>query len=253
MFRRKTIVAIGACLMIACVILLVTVINGRYQYAQPQPYYNVSRSTANSLFLIGDSWAAYASGRGFDKYLSGKIGMEVRSKGFPGYTSRDIYNLLYVSGDGGLKDIVMSKPKYIVLVCGINDMHGQYGPKFYSYHTSLIVNALLHHGINVVYLEIPRWDISRQYEYYSFTRKAEYNALYFFTTGQSNLADAIDAYRSEFEKQLSTLNKSGHFFYLQSDFLDESKYWSDNMHLNEEGYRCLADSVARIVSVSASR
>lgn len=248
MSRSKIIKVIVFCAIIVCTTLLAYVMNERFGFADEKPLYNITKPTTNNIVLIGDSWAAYAHDRGFDEYLSAKTNMEVKSKGFPGYKSKDIYNLLFVEGNDGLKDIVKTNPKYVVLVCGINDIHGQYGPKYYAYHTSMIINTLMRYGIEVIYLEIPKWNIADQYRYYSFMIKAAYRLSFVVETRHWNIADAIDIYRSEFEKQLPSLERGGHFYYLKSDFLNNGKYWSDDMHLNKDGYKCLADSL-----VSATR
>ena len=34
-----------------------------------------------------------------------------------------------------LKHIAINKVDFVVISCGINDIHGQYGASFYSWHT----------------------------------------------------------------------------------------------------------------------
>lgn len=232
---------------------------GYYKFRQrvdkikPYPLTNAvstHNDTTTRIVIIGDSWADLADKFNvpgmIDSLMYEKcIKTKTLPKGEHGATSRKIYHNMHTDKKdaNSTKMLIDSNPQYAVLFCGINDSHGQYGKKFYAYHTTLIIQELLHHNIKPVVLELPYYDITSQYEnYYGLTKRCAYMILSLLTDHTPEVNN-IARYRNALKEQMQEQYINDKVIWISIDSLSSQKCYDNNMHLNHYGYECLAKNI----------
>lgn len=203
--------------------------------------------------IIGDSWAERSNSNHLDQKIDSilrKNGISsiTKSKGTGGAKSKEIYQRLFdAESEAGLKNMITCRPEYVVLFCGVNDSHGQYGEHFYAYHTVLILKYLIENGIHPVYLELPDYRITRKYAQYSELRVLFYH-LRAIVNSHSFEVDNIARYRASLLKEIDKENIRHDVIYIPYANLkkesDTTRLYSDDMHLSEYGYSRLAEVIA---------
>lgn len=212
---------------------------------------HLADSTIN-ISIIGDSWAHYAGERGLCKALDSlfseyNIKTHTRNCGVPGAKSKDIYNYLLSSTSSShpIQDLIESGTNYSILFCGINDQNGQYGMDFYSYHTLKILTALVEAGVTPIYIELPEWNIKKQYSKYGFWRYSCYKMLCGITSKQFDVTATTKLYREALYKQLIQSKLKDKVIFIKWQDIKSDNIWSDDMHLNRTGYHRLAECVVK--------
>lgn len=229
----------------------------RVERCKPYPLTVTRHAHSDSrtqIIIIGDSWGDMANKYDIPEYIDSLMytkGIKTitKAKGEHGATSRKIYNNMHADDNdiNSTKSLIENTPQYAVLFCGVNDSHGQYGKDFYAYHTSLIVKEMLHHNIKPIILELPCYDIERQYEHYSFTKRSGYRLLSFMSDHTSNINN-ITRYRTEIKKNFTEQGIKDKVTWISVDTFSKQKCYDNCMHLNICGYQCLANIIVEIIS-----
>ena len=205
-----------------------------------------------SIAVIGDSWAFRANLFHFCDTLGSLLEREgihaqSTSVGYNGYTSKSICELLY-DKDTDIHQLVETHPQYALVMCGINDQHGAYGPSFYALHTTMILRRLEQMGIRPILLELPVWDVERQYRFYSWYTTSAYKMMHLFNArmpAQSNLG----VYRRALSDYLRESAMRDKIILLSAPgTLTTPDNMADYTHLNAEGYRKLAQMVCDAIA-----
>lgn len=228
----------------------------RVERCEPYPLTAMQHAHNDSItkiIVIGDSWGDLANKYNIPEYIDSLMytkGIKTitKAKGEHGATSRKIYNNMHYDGNdiNSTKPLIENTPQYAILFCGVNDSHGQYGKDFYAYHTSLIVKEMLHHNIKPIILELPHYDIERQYGHYSFTKRSGYRLLSFMSD-RTFYINNITRYRTEIKKNFTEQGIIDKVTWISIDTFSKQKCYDNSMHLNNHGYQCLANIIVEII------
>lgn len=211
--------------------------------------YNVFNDSILKIGIIGDSWAVNANRYLFGKYIDSLYNLEnIKSNtfyiyGLNGSKSKDIYQNLI---DNQLINQHKMKFDYCIVFAGINDLHGQYGAEFYSYHIKQIINYLLNRHITPIIIEIPNFDILEQYKLYPLWKFTLYKLLSLYTSGNIH-ANNIQKYRSSFENIINNKNINNSIIYIKTDsiFMGKNDLFTDYMHINHFAYKELGNLIKK--------
>lgn len=213
----------------------------------------IDNDTIIKIIIIGDSWGDLTDKYKLPDYIDSimyvnGIITKTQAKGEPGAISRKIYQNIHADNKDihSTKKLIEDNPQYAILLCGINDSHGQYGQDFYSYHTSLIIQEMLYRNIKPIILELPYYDIDKQYDYYSCTKRNGYRLLSFLSDNTTN-TNNIARYRRAVKEHLTKQGICNKIIFISIDSLSKQKYYNDCMHLNYQGYKYLANTITSII------
>lgn len=137
-----------------------------WQCEEPLPVYQVMQHHDDTLrvVFVGDSWVGMrqaATDSALKMRLATQIGRPVKicSSGRGGAKSRDIYRLMFETGEYGTKPLIASGPDYCVISAGINDAAANLGTGQYVHHVKLIIDLLCRQGIRPILLEAPNVNV----------------------------------------------------------------------------------------------
>ena len=184
--------------------------------------------------------------------LASQTGQPVKicSSGRGGAKSRDIYRLMFETGEYGTKPLIANGPNYCVISAGINDAAANLGTDQYVHHVRLMIDLLCRQGIRPILLEAP--DINIWTIYGSKPVKdllADYAKSCMTGCGMYRYAD----YREALER----LTEDGKRVLVipvrdwNGEHLAPSPvlFLNDSIHLNDRGYErldsCIAATIAR--------
>ena len=195
-----------------------------------------------NITFIGDSWAENANKYMMPQILdsilySNKIVSKTKVEGEYGATSRDIYINFHTH-----EEILNPLPNIAIISCGVNDSHGQYGSEFYTHHTLLLLRTLLDLDITPILIELPKYEISEQYNYYSYCKRFAYKTLSFLTDCSWNINN-ITRYRKSLNQMIEQQNLNKQIIVISIDSFP-NLYYDDYMHLNSLGYSKLSECIA---------
>ena len=101
---------------------------------------------ANVVGIIGDSWVAHQQ---LDSLIVAAFGAKgkditVVSSGHSGAPTKRIYQNIFAptSNNYSSQSVFAAKPKYIIVIAGVNDSFGQLGSHFYAHHLTLIIETI---------------------------------------------------------------------------------------------------------------
>lgn len=221
-------------------------ITKRLSEAKPQTYYEITEEKNDSTIeigIIGDSWASQALQYNLDEYIdsslySHHIKSKTYIKGEPGAKTKAIYlNMFSEDSLFSTKPIIKKRPQYCIVFGGINDLHGQYGDKYYMHHVLLIMQTLLYYKIKPVIIEIPFFYNQEQYKLYPYTRQIGYRILSLLTSSDIYESPLL-LYRNAIEKSILSNKLTDKVIYLSTDSIlkNNKNLYTDNMHINQQGY-----------------
>lgn len=203
-----------------------------------------------NISVIGDSWAYYADDRGLCKALDSllaksNITAHTRNCGVLGAKSRDIYcYLLSQEPPHPIHNLIESQTNYAILFCGINDQNAQCGADFYSYHTFNILTSLVEANVTPIYIELPKWNIKKQYQKYRWWRYFSYKILCGITSHQFDETATTKMYRDAFYSKLAQSSIKANVIFIKWETIKANNIWADDLHLNKIGYHKLAEIIA---------
>jgi len=179
----------------------------RFSHSKILPFYPVKAVNDTGL-VIGIIGASSAANQQFDGFLYKKLlekgfASKVISSGHPGAPTKLIYQNLYKESnkEHSSKFIIESRPRYCIVIGGINDAVSQLGSNYYAHHVTQIIKILLHYNIKPVIVSLPNIGIKEATGKMNFfNRYMNMAAAYFNNNG--NL-DNIKAYRARLQKKLA--------------------------------------------------
>lgn len=210
---------------------------------------NMPNDSILRIGIIGDSWAVNFHKLNFGNYMDSLfIASGITSETFllygkNGIKTKDIYrNLIY---NNHVKEKLNSNMDYCIVFGGINDLHGQYGPEYYSKHIESMIIYLLNHKITPIIIEIPDTYYLEQYKLYPLWKRMSYRILSLYTNGSTNL-DNINKYRAAI-KHIIANHFEDKMIYIQTDtiFNLQKSLYIDNMHINQSGYILLGNLIKK--------
>ena len=231
-------------------------------------HYEIGSNNDTSLrvVMIGDSWAGLHHKHKMDAYLSAMFEQRIRrsvlveSKGKGGEKTREIYKLMFKTGEFGTKPLLSQKPDYCIISAGINDAAANLGTKQYCYYYRKILDFLLANRIRPVVLEIPNvnlWhlyggkplkDLTIDFVKSTMTRCKMYH--------WGEYREAL--YQMLFDEKLidKVVYVSMMDWNVTSPDIDRSLFMSDQIHLNRHGYEkldsCIAIAIAKDLENSSN-
>lgn len=249
---KKIILWAVAALIITIGIIAGKTLYNKFSYAEVQDYYEIPKKTSDSLKIgiIGDSWVGRYH---FDELIEQKLAergikAEILASSHPGATSKMIYENMFKEKSEAFSSrfIIEQQPKYCIVIAGVNDSSRHIGKEYYAEHLILITKALLHYQITPIIMEIPNFGIEdnqRQKKTLSRYGNAISESL---SGGQIN---NISEYRNELIKKLKENHLYDKVILFNPDKAEIgyneniNLYW-DSLHLNEQGYEKLSNSLA---------
>lgn len=182
-----------------------------YRACRTTSYTNFPPSANGDWVAFGDSLTAgfgASSGNDYPTLLSAKIGRKILNKGVPGETTDNAMNRL--------EEIVRLQPRVVLLCLGGNDGLLQLSMEKTFANLSTIIDRLQADGSFVVLIGIRSASVS-------------------------------DRYASHFKK----LAKEKHVLFVTnilSGILGTPNLMSDYVHPNEDGYKAIAERLAKILT-----
>ena len=244
------------------VLILILISIGYYQFQKrthlctPYPFMNIQQQESDSIIsiiIIGDSWGDLAFQNQMPQTLDSMmliygVNTHTMAKGEHGAISRKIYKNLFMEKNdiNSTRALIEQNPQYAIVFCGMNDSHGQYGKEFYIYHTSLIIQTLLHYHIKPILLELPMYNITKQYAYYPYYKKLMYRILSWFTDKTTHIKN-VERYRIALREKLTHQGLYDKIQWVSIDSLCTKDFYKDYMHLNKKGYQHLSQIIATTI------
>lgn len=235
-------------------ICTIALLKDRGRIGIKKKYYiiNERKNSIYNIAFIGDSWANYANRYRFSQktdsiLLRQKIKSKTRSIGFCGAKSNEIYHRLFYKMPNGFKNIIQEHPNYVIVSCGINDQHGQICPECYAHNCALIIEFLRHYNIKVIIIDVPHWDIKKNYLHYSLPKRCVYYLTNLIVNHNIDVGNNFILYRNALRKELKECQLIDQVsFITYNEFLNKN-LWNDSMHLNGKGYLTLAKRIGNII------
>ncbi|RWB96506.1 MAG: hypothetical protein EOQ56_25635 [Mesorhizobium sp.] len=192
-----------------------------------------SSSSTIRIVVVGDSWA---SARKIDAGLSSAFPVPVRicSVGFSGFNTKKIADALLVSDPrlDRLEKAVGGRADYAVILAGVNDIVGHYGPEFYAFHAAQIRDRLSDISEHVAILELPYVNTNAPSSH-TFGDLEHWLYRWLFDAG---VIDPTDAYRAALSSRVASAGL------IPSPILTRDMF-RDDVHLKESEYRNLGSFI----------
>lgn len=241
----------------ATLVLLVLYVNQRFAYADVVNKDTFGSSdlllskriepdTVLNIALIGDSWIHNGEvGVFLQSSLSdsGRIA-QVQSFGFCGATSRDLYQM--ISQPSPLSHMTKKNWEFVVIVIGVNDASGQYGPDFYAQHTLWLAQRIISMGAFPIIVELPTFAIEESTALFPWVKRLR-NHL--FARWQGCDVNNISCYRDALLRKIESGDLKDNvrmvdFDGICSQYSACPELYRDLFHLNSQGNQKVADAIA---------
>jgi lysophospholipase L1-like esterase len=205
-------------------------------------------STINIAFL-GDSWIHNGEVGRFaqESLASDEYDVVSKSFGFCGATSKDLY--LMFSNSSSLLYFADHSWDYVVVIIGVNDASGQYGPDFYAQHTLWIAERIISIGAFPIIVELPTFAIEESTALFPWVKRLR-NQLFAWWQGCSinNIACYRDALRQKInESDLKNKIRIVDFDQVCSQYSENKGLYRDFFHLNRSGNQKLATAISATI------
>jgi lysophospholipase L1-like esterase len=216
----------------------------------PFPITHTNHDTLRVVY-IGDSWAAMHNG--YDSQLQQTLEdslqqpVKVVSAGFPGKTSKQIYECLF--DDKMLHSLISQGCHFCFISAGINDTYQKMSTKYYKQSMDGIIQLLLANDIHPIILEIPDYDIIKAYRHQKTSRQWLRRFSMLVTCTQ---IDCKQAFRDTLRELIHEKNLQDSITLISyqswnNDYINDLRllYIGDGMHLNQRGYEKLDSCIAQ--------
>jgi lysophospholipase L1-like esterase len=205
----------------------------------------LSDSTISIAFL-GDSWIHNGEvGRFVQESLASNDHYSVtKSFGYCGATSKDLYQM--ISNPSPLYHFADHSWDYVVVIIGVNDASGQYGPDFYAQHTLWIAERIISIGAFPIIVELPTFAIIESTSLFPWVKRVR-NQIFAWWQGCSinNISCYRDALRQKInESDLKDKIRIVDFDQVCSQYSENKELYRDFFHLNRSGNKKLATAIA---------
>lgn len=249
--RNKRLLAIILLFLAILSALIYYSASEKYDYAENLSYFPVPKEGNNLLTIgvIGDSWVS----RG---HLDSLLQKKLRDEGFEaqvfisghhGATSKMIYQDMFGRGEKqySSKFVIENKPKYCIVVAGVNDSFREFGEDFYVHHLRMIVEALQNYNITPIIVEIPEYGIQESQKNRRTFAIYRDELLNFFSNKENfNLKAYRDAFNENFkldieQKRIYVLRNTD----VDLNYKTKKDLYADPLHLNKKGYNIFTDAI----------
>jgi lysophospholipase L1-like esterase len=214
--------------------------------SHPEP---LSDSTINIAFL-GDSWIHNGEvGRFVQESLaSDEYDAVSKSFGFCGATSKDLY--LMFSNPSSLSYFAHHSWDYVVVIIGVNDASGQYGPDFYVQHTLWIAERIISMGALPIIVELPTFAIEESTALFPWIKRVRNQ---FFAWWQGCSINNISCYRDALRQKINESDLKDNIRFVAFDEICSTysacpTLYRDFFHLNRRGNQKLASAIAAVIT-----
>ncbi len=245
-FKIVTLVAFLLLSTILGTFLFFLLDNHRYTDLSEIPWGNhISRVDANiKIAIVGDSWAAGAKLDPFLEKCLEKYGIDAKtvSYGHPGGKSRDILEDL-LNGQRSKPFLEDGEIDYFIVFAGINDSKGHDGAEFYRHHIAATMRLIESYGAVPIIIDIPDYAPELEHPPTLVHAVKRFASLYLF---DSAIADNRDRYRDGLREVTSAADTVIDHSLLPA-YHSNPGLWRDPIHLNEEGYRTIAEAIASAI------
>lgn len=202
------------------------------------------------IAFIGDSWAFY------HKYHHCKIGeilknhiqapIKIVSEGGCGATSKFLYSRIKTNSP--TRKIIEDAPNYCIVSAGINDTQKKMGKNYYQQNMLLIIRFLIQNKITPIIIEIPDYDINKQYYQLNISKKILRRFSMIMTDCKM---DCREEFRKELEDKLYSDIIQNKIIIIRRDTWeyrngqhDWTLYRCDRLHLNNHGNEVLDSCIS---------
>jgi lysophospholipase L1-like esterase len=242
-------------------VLLALYVNQRFAYAdyviRDTIYPNhlllskrLETDTVLNIALIGDSWIHNGEVGEFLQSSLSDLGRtaKLQSFGYCGATSRDLYQM--ITQPSPLSHFAKQNWEYVVVVIGVNDASGQYGPDFYAQHTLWIAERIISMGAFPIIVELPTFAIEESTALFPWIKRVRNQ---FFAWWQGCDVNNISCYRDALEQKIneSVLKDNIRivdFDSVCSQYDSDQDLYRDFFHLNRRGNQKLATAIVASIT-----
>jgi lysophospholipase L1-like esterase len=242
---------------LAAICILAVILKTAYQYYAPPtervPYKIAQNDDTLRIAYIGDSWAFIHQNE--HQCLipsiietSCHIPTSIYSYGFPGRTSREIYEAIF--DDKEQKKFLQNFGySYCIVSAGINDANKKMSINYYRNSIDCIIRFLLSNHIHPIILEIPDYDIQKTFLWQKIDRKI----LYRISMAINNIpVDCKQIYRDALDDLIRKKGYQGKVSIIRYkswnknyDKDQNTLYRIDGIHLNDNGNAVLDSIIAK--------
>ena len=206
--------------------------------------------TTLNIAFIGDSWIHNGEVADFVQDALSGTGKYAQAKsfGYCGATSRDLYQM--ITQPSPLSHLAEQNWEYVVIVIGVNDASGQYGPDFYAKHTLWIAERIISMGAFPIIVELPTFAIEESTALFPWIKRVR-NQLFAWWQGCSinNISCYRDALTQKInESELKDKIRMVDFDQVCSQYSEDKELYRDFFHLNQIGNRKLAGAIAKCIA-----
>lgn len=211
----------------------------------------LSFDTTLNIAFIGDSWIHNGEvGRFVEEGLKAAGRHAVaESYGFCGATSKDLYQMITQSSP--LSHFTKQHWEYVVIVIGVNDASGQYGPDFYAQHTYWIAERIISLGAFPIIVELPTFAIEESTALFPWIKRIRNQ---FFAWWQGCEVNNISCYRDALRQKINESDLKDNVRFVSFDEICSAysmcpTLYRDLFHLNSRGNQKLAAGIAKEIAV----
>ncbi len=234
----------GAVILMSSVLLasaLAVSINHRYSDGVHVVPAAISPNSSATVLVVGDSWAADGV---LDAPIQSALArrgirVTVSSHGYPGERTGKIYEHI-----AALSETATT----CVIVAGVNDSVGHFGPRYYAHHIRLLATLALQRGCSPVVVQLPQYDQvgaeSRVTAEYLRLR----NFLYQYVFDHGQLV-SINQYRDQVRVTVADLPVK---FVFPDGAIGTPRtrpeLWKNPSHLSPSGCAALGEAIASVIT-----
>lgn len=210
--------------------------------------------------IIGDSWAA---GKKTDSIIHNALLIsgvpnDIISSGHPGAKTKLIYENMFRDSSEPFSSlpIIVRKPQYCIIACGVNDAVGQVGKNFYAHHMNLIIKQLIANHIKPVVISLPEFAIMEYSKHDGFLKHTR-NRLFALANNHGEI-DNIKKYRKTLEQKILNTYSNKiiliNFDSICTDYYsNKALYQADGAHLSLIGNQKLGRFIAKRIQMDYSK
>lgn len=241
--------------------LLVIISASIYVYGKAYDYYTPAQTPLTSyrvhhhhddtlrIAYIGDSWAFFHQRHScqIEPIISDSlhISVKIMSAGACGAPSKCVFSRM--GADGMIRKTLDNAPDYCILSAGINDTQLKLGKDYYKQNMKLMIRFFLENGITPIVIEIPDYDIHKQYKELKLPKKI----FRWISMGITKCSmDCLDEFRQTLNMMLIEENYHHQTLILRKTAWETTNwglYMKDRLHPNDDGYAVMDTCLANMI------
>ncbi len=203
-----------------------------------------------NIAFIGDSWIYNGEVADFVQDALSDAGkqVQVQSLGYCGAKSRDLYQMF--TQPSLMSHFTEQNWDYVVVIIGVNDASGQYGPDFYAQHTLWIAERIISIGAFPIIVELPTFAIEESTALFPWVKRLR-NQLFAWWQGCS--INNISCYRDALRQKINESDLKDNIRFVAFDEICSTysacpTLYRDFFHLNRSGNQKLATAIANAIT-----